>query len=489
MVNPTGNHLIVASSEVAGLVPANYTCDGIADEVEIQAALDQGPGLVELVGHTFNAGGLRWESGRVLKGQGIGATKIRLKNGVSQAEADAYGGCILRTFPFDSPAQDIGLFDLTLDGNKDNQTVNAQYGVYTMLGVYLKACQNAVIERINVQNCLSGGIYVEGYTPTSIYPDRINLNDIWLVGNGKVIANPAGGTWPVRGGLHVEIARRLKVHNCWSVGNLGDGYNLRGYDASLMASDIVLRDCHSVGNGTGASNACGFQVNQWTRDIRVEGCDSEGDTGYGFKISSPTLGQPLDDISLDDCSARNTIQAGSAPGYGLFAQYARRLRVHNTHARNCAQYGFYLLQSDDLWLSESGQRECGKPLRVDTSYAPRLDDVYGVGTTGAGADGNGITIVDCNRLRLRGALARNNGYWGVYVVANAANVDDVSVSDLRAYDDRGTKVQAYGLVVREYSGHAMTNVNLSDSDLRENLTGGLSSNLATAPVTDNVRGM
>ena len=145
---PTGRGAakVVASAAASDLrkAQADYVCDGVADDVQINAAiaaLPAGGGKVVLSEGTFNiAASIALVSNLVLQGQGIGVTVLNL---VAAANVSVLSA---------SSKSNLALADLTVDGNKANQTSG------TNNAINFTTCTEVNVSRIEVKNSYYEGL-------------------------------------------------------------------------------------------------------------------------------------------------------------------------------------------------------------------------------------------------------------------------------------------------------------------------------------------
>ena len=131
-------------------------CDGTADNVEIQAALDALPsvgGSVLLSEGTFNiAATVMLRANITLSGRGMGVTTLKLANGANVP--------ILQDNS--TTASYITVRDLTIDGNGANQTGSSLHGLH--LGQAVSGRNKSALRVLNVEakSCRGSGILIYG---------------------------------------------------------------------------------------------------------------------------------------------------------------------------------------------------------------------------------------------------------------------------------------------------------------------------------------
>ncbi len=204
--------LIVAASDSSAKskAGADYVCDGIADQVDIQAAIDALPavgGRVILLEGQFNISativlGDGTQDQVTFEGQGNSTLLLLVDN------ADCH---VIETTAT-SPAHNIDfrLKNFLIGGNKANQTVAVN-------GIELKAVTKLFIDNVTVGSCKQHGI--------------------------RILDN-AG-----------QVSTSIKIHHCHLTGNGADG--LRLGDAVGDVGDVDLLDDWFGTNNYGVySNGC-----------------------------------------------------------------------------------------------------------------------------------------------------------------------------------------------------------------------------------------
>lgn len=194
--------------------------DGIVDDTTaIQAALTAGAGgVVTLPAGTFLSGRLTIPARTWLRGAGQGATILKLKNGYNADFITNTNG-----------ASDITITDLSVNGNKANQTSGAQ-----CRGIYLLSCARLLIDRVHVYDVEGHGIHlsntgtVEGQRVSNCLLERAGSNPIATYGSNIAATN----------------ATDLLITNTVSLDSAKAGFRLAG-------SGINLAGCVARRNGNG----------------------------------------------------------------------------------------------------------------------------------------------------------------------------------------------------------------------------------------------
>lgn len=174
-------------------------CDGTADQVEINAAVNAGYNTRLSQGtFTDNAPIIISDSYKTLEGQGWGS--------VIEAATDL-NSAIICTDKTSTARYGITIRDLTVDGNEANQSTSG-------VGIDLTSMQQSLIEHVKVYDCKTDGIYADGTTPTYAL---CTLNNI-----ERCIISAGGGD-----GVHLKACYGVNVVDCPYIGNNGgSGVNL-----------------------------------------------------------------------------------------------------------------------------------------------------------------------------------------------------------------------------------------------------------------------
>lgn len=252
---------------------ANYLCDGVDDESQINSAITEanaaGGGWVLLTAGTYNCNTIIMKTNVYLSGNGMG-TLVKLND-----NADTY---LLSTA---DGITDFTLRDMVFDGNKANQTDTTKPVIYidNTSGNNL----HSSLTRIRIQNGKGVGFY-------GIWPRRIQIIDSYCD------ANDGHGIHYTKG--HVEMV------GIWSIYNGGDG---------LHVDD--MEDTHIIGSSFTWNDAQG--INKIV-DSTIEGCVIYGNDldGIGELNKATAIGctirfnkrdgiKKLQDASVIGCFIQN----------------------------------------------------------------------------------------------------------------------------------------------------------------------------------------
>lgn len=162
---------------------ADYLCDGVNDQVEIQAALDSLPangGRVVLLEGTYNiAATIRVEKdSTTLEGQGVGARSGAVQTGIGTKLVAASGisGSVILVQPAANtrPVFGVSLTDFSVDGGNPSVGTNIE-------GIVFRA-NASQIARVHVNKMSGNGVRVHGYSGWQTYDTH--LSHIQVGNNG-----------------------------------------------------------------------------------------------------------------------------------------------------------------------------------------------------------------------------------------------------------------------------------------------------------------
>ena len=171
-VNKSATFVVAAyNSSTAEKNLADFVCDGVSDQAEVNAAINTastltaGGGTVLMLSGQYTIDNTIFvNSNTTLKGVGY-ATKIL---------AHANLGTMYLIQTNGTTANNITISDLQIDGNKANQT-NGQWGISTT-----NTCTNVIIENIYIHDLTGDGISLLGTSATNC---RICKNFMTNMGN------------------------------------------------------------------------------------------------------------------------------------------------------------------------------------------------------------------------------------------------------------------------------------------------------------------
>jgi hypothetical protein len=294
-------YIVVATAE-----PADYVCDGTADDVQIQAALDAvgaaGGGTVFIKEGTYQiAAQLTITANVELRGAGTTATILALDSGVDD-----------NLLMIGSNSK---LSNLTIDGNDAGQTINTVDAV-----VLTSASENISIEDVIVHNSARHGIVVfDGLT--DVYFNRIEAYD-----------NYAGGIGIQGYGTNIHFSN-VYSHDNGTVVVGGDG--IVGYNP---ANDgVFVTDCYCYNN-------VGHGIHLGGKHINIENINVHNNTNQGLLLRNS------DDSVLEEANVNNVFSYSNT-SYNVGFYNIDGLTANNINAYLGSANGLNLQLCDNGTLS------------------------------------------------------------------------------------------------------------------------------------------
>jgi len=313
-----------ASKSKAG---ADYVCDGVADDVQIQAAMDALPAA----------------GGSIYLAEGNYALSAVLTPPSNcwlyGAKSAVINGAAAQPFLID------GKTNVTLEGI----TIDGDYGDAILL---LGACTDILLQDLELKNMTQSGIQLY---PISVTMERITIRNVYShdnghsgiygVSNGGVVSDllidgcrcitcgSATGEW--HGGIIIErfiAGTSIKVTNCYVEDSYESGVHFETIDGLVQVENTI-----SKGNGArkaGASYAAGFHISK--TNIICTNCIALENVKNGFASSLSETYVYL--VSLNSCTSYNN---------GWYGYYL-------TIVDNDGLYKSYLLNNSIAYLNTYG---------------------------------------------------------------------------------------------------------------------------------------
>lgn len=299
----------------------NFVCNGTADDVEIQAAINyvglMGGGLVHIgecpigvtsydIAATITDGGY---SNIIIEGEGHN-TVLRAANGLDNRVI------------FVTSADDWTLRDFKIDGNKANQTA------FNSNGVQFSVADRVIMERLWVTSCFEIGIYTN------------SCNDV-LVKDCIIDNCGADG---------IDAATDAQAPDAGNVifeGNIVSESSDNGIHMGGLSNGIICNNVshHNDNNDSpwGLNNHCGIRV-----EASVDGGGAQyisviGNTvhhqdtsdGEGIYIAGDGVNGDCYDVLVSD----NKLHDG---GQGIYCDFVNLLQIYNNTIENYAARGIHL---------------------------------------------------------------------------------------------------------------------------------------------------
>lgn len=351
---------------------SDYVCDGSADNIQIQAAIDAaysaGGGIVHMRAGAYNFNAvMTMRTGVILEGEGIGNTVITMATGAN---------CNF----FDTEEEDRWTIrDIQFDGNGTNQT-SGGWGVFT------RGCEYVNIVDVEILNPRSGGIIFSCVDPSgtpgapSLYckAQRVrvynktgtsttdlmatqkssNCGFVDCIAEKTVLSTDNGfGLYGITGGSVITSSQGSYCIGCTAI-NCQKGFNLEWTNSALLsgcvstnsnltgfnvsdAHDCVITGCTSYDDPHGAS------IDSDSTGIMVVGCSFYNSTTYGIysKGDHVTIANTIvrdtnntDGILMEDCAGASinnctVVDAGKDSSWKSGIQTTRcdSIRIQNNH--------------------------------------------------------------------------------------------------------------------------------------------------------------
>ncbi|KAF5085622.1 hypothetical protein DSECCO2_66810 [anaerobic digester metagenome] len=342
---PGGGDILVAAHDSPAEVKAaaDYLCDGAADEIEIQSALNvlgNAGGTVTLTGGTFHlSGNLNIPGSVILEGEGPDITRLEWSSGHMQCRE----------------ARDILLRDFTTTGtgaifiyNCDRVKVhnvtatvdNSRWG-----GAFTLWVSNDVMEDIEFANCKAidcgrMGFMNDGDGSPRLIRD-IRYIDCEAVNSGRYSRFSPYGEWTTG----FAIAENNHLADAVLVGCVAEGSFESGFhtEDAPEITNLILENCTSRFNGqksdsfyNPSENTHGlhFGSGYWVQGgTTLYGCVSEGNGNAGFSVGPG--------VSLYNCT-----DDGSAVGFRLVD--TRDAYLEDCTSLNAGAYAVYALEAENV---------------------------------------------------------------------------------------------------------------------------------------------
>ncbi|WP_052959127.1 hypothetical protein [Methanoculleus sediminis] len=322
---------------------ADYLCDGTADQIEIQHALNalgSAGGTVALAEGTFYlSGNLNVPGNAVLEGQGADATRLEWSAGFMQCRG--VQEILLRDFTTTGTG---AIFIYNCDRVKVHNVTatvdNSRWG-----GAFTLWASNDVMEDIEFVNCRAVdcgrmGFMNDGEGSPRLIRD-IRYIDCEAVNSGRYSRFSPYGEWTT--GFAVaennDLADAALV-GCVAEGSFESGFHIE--DAPEV-TNLVFENCISRYNGqksdgfyNPSENTHGlhFGSGYWVQgETTLYGCVSEGNGNAGFSVGPG--------VSLYNCT-----DDGSAVGFRLVD--TRDTYLEDCTSRNAGAYAVYALEAENI---------------------------------------------------------------------------------------------------------------------------------------------
>lgn len=292
-----------------GFSDADYICDGVADDVQINAAslsIFSTGGTVFIKAGTYGiAATLNTYTGVSFVGESFGSVLLVKATGTTGGNADIFRTVIATNATYQD---NVTLENLVLDGTSQGASGN----LITLQGV-----NGLTLRNIKLINPASFGIDIGSSGGGTPYVERVSVDRLFYTcAGGSSISDGLGG-----GGIKNSAFRNIYVYKNNRGGSGIDFTNMN----SVKFSDIDIEFASPVATNWGISSDFGSQ-NVKLQRVRVYNAGQ-----YGFYFGSTTNGL-INDLKIDDCTA-DTAQINGVWVQGTVGFPAADVNVTNSTVR------------------------------------------------------------------------------------------------------------------------------------------------------------
>ena len=319
--------LVVAAgdSSPASKAQANYTCDGLDDQVEVQAALAALPdgGTVVLSSGRFNcSGSIAPPAGATLLGQGPEATSLEFsRNGILNVSEEhvtldgfhvtGSGYVNASTNTTLDLGQWLGVLTIYASGTRvSNVTGTADASIQAVfLLLHNPNVYAPTLEDVEFVNCKAADTGTYGFLHNAWGSENTTIQNVRYENCAAINCGRDGAFNPwVTGFDFAELngIKGLRVTNCLAEGNLESGFH---FEWDPEKRDCIFINCSSRSNGqkpqpdnylVGDPGVFGSGFYLPGGQVSLINCQAEGNTAFGFFIINP------DGMLLYNCTESGT---------------------------------------------------------------------------------------------------------------------------------------------------------------------------------------
>ncbi|MCK9307440.1 MAG: right-handed parallel beta-helix repeat-containing protein [Methanoculleus sp.] len=358
---------------------ADYVCDGVDDQAEIQAALAALPegGTVVLTEGTFNcAGVIAPAGGTTLSGQGPEATFLEFTRdgriSVDQ-ESITLDGFHIEGTGYSSGVKWLGVMTVrashakihNIEGTADT-SIQAVYLLIHDPAVYAPTLQD-----VEFVNCKAVDTGTYGFLHNAWGSSNKVIKDVRYENCAAINCGSEGAFNPwVTGFDFAELndMEGLRVTDCLAEGNLESGFH---FEFDPTVTDAVLENCVSRNNGQKPYPTVAYKQSDMSThyfgcgyyapncDVTFKNCTAEGNSLYGFYATNGgklydcvekdtgagktdyTYRKPAGYYSIPSRSANPALvlencSSTDSHGYGLQVDLASNIQIRNFELVNPA---------------------------------------------------------------------------------------------------------------------------------------------------------
>jgi hypothetical protein len=302
----------VSSATVVNVVTYGAAGDGVTDDrAAIQAALDA---------CSTGGGGEVWvPNGTYILGQGAGFFNLNIPANVT-IRGESRAGTVLKQAAatgasvrlFIAQGADSRITNMTLDGNKDNNTAfPADLGAEHRHGVFADGCTRLVLDHVTFTNFTGDGFFLYTNATDTLVIDCLSTgnerNGMTFGGAGCSGTTIIGGQF---GGNNIQsidaepggTVERVRIFGTRIYAPVTDDFGLAisGFSAAVRARDWLLSGC-----------TIDAPINVvWAEDITFAGC-----SGVNTSTTLPSMRvyRSCSRVTLADCNFHTTANASGAP--------------------------------------------------------------------------------------------------------------------------------------------------------------------------------
>jgi hypothetical protein len=434
---------------VGSAAGADYVCDGTADNIEIQAALDyvntNGGGTVFIKKGTYNCTNatLTVGSNTEIVGESKAATIIK-KNAAANTSVftnkDTTNG---NSF--------IAIRNLIVDQNGANQTTGG--GGMSFTGITDSTFENVIVKRSYTFNMivlsLAGTTLTGTVTFTNGSETVVGAGTSFTTQFSKYSIIKSAGNQFSRV-LSVTDDTHLVLDRPWGWAT-ETGVTFKNIPAN--ARNRIL-NCTFEGNSNNDNVGLGL-----FDDSLVEGCVTHDSTGYGFGpdhanrtkfIGNTSYNNPNSGIGMETCGycvVTDNEFYNNATGINLISGSYRNVVANNNVAGNTAK---------------------GISVTYNTASYPQANEnsvMNNIVSGTTGATGDGIYVSGVDRTVISNNRVMNNARGGI-VLSTASSVVSTNTYLINnySYDNQTTKTQQYGIWIASGSNTNLLGNTVIDSD-------------------------
>ena len=338
--------VMVAASDAdeSARAGATYICDGVADEVEINAAFAN-DSVVDLSAGTFRTSGTVYVKGNsVLRGQGPDKTVLSMAGDYAARVDIAQPGVTVSDLKITNrgwlmiTTSDVKVHDVTIqDSKKTAPTVNGMFFVWA---------DGRVCENIEFVRCKAIDVGSTGFNLNGCRSPRVNRNIRFEnclalrcgnAGSGKIWA--VGFDFHEGADLYDLYVNNCRAEDCWESGFYFEPNFYNGADPNTAIPVQVnsrVTNCVSANNGWRNTEPTRFYMSGFylSCGVTLSNCVAINNRKNGFWIW-----QGAEDVVLKSC-----IDSGS--DYGFQLRTGQRLRLENCFSKSARTYGLYMWGSE-----------------------------------------------------------------------------------------------------------------------------------------------